>query len=94
MRSRFNAFAVADVAYLLASWHPSTRPGTLSLDPGLEWRRLEVLAVTAGGADDQAGTVEFVAHFWDAAAARAGEQRENSVFVREAGRWFYVMPAP
>ena len=94
MRSRFSAFAVADVGYLLASWHPSTRPPSLSLDPGLEWRRLEVLATTRGGVDDQAGTVAFVAHFWDAAAGRGGQQHEDSAFVREDGQWFYVMPAP
>ena len=33
MRSRFTAFAVGDVAHLQASWHPSTRPTTLDLDP-------------------------------------------------------------
>jgi len=94
MRSRFSAFAVADTAYLLASWHPSTRPPALQLDPDLEWRRLEILAGTAGGVDDQAGTVEFVAHYRDAASGRGGQQRENSLFFREDGQWFYVMPAP
>lgn len=94
MRSRFSAFAVADVPYLLETWHPSTRPKALSLDPGLQWRRLEIVATTRGGVDDDAGTVEFVAHYWDAAAGRGGQQHEDSVFVREAGRWLYVMPAP
>jgi SEC-C motif-containing protein len=32
MRSRYSAFAVGDPAYLLATWHPSTRPRSLSLD--------------------------------------------------------------
>jgi SEC-C motif-containing protein len=92
MRSRFSAFAVGDPAYLLATWHPSTRPATLELPPGLAWRSLDVLGVTAGGAADGRGTVEFVAHYWDAAARRRGEQREDSAFVREAGEWFYVGP--
>ena len=32
MRSRFTAFATGNAAYLLASWHPSTRPATLELE--------------------------------------------------------------
>jgi SEC-C motif-containing protein len=93
MRSRFSAFAVGDGSYLLATWHPRTRPASLDLDPDLEWRRLEIAAVTAGGAHDDTGTVEFVAHYWEATGRRRGEQRENSAFVREDGQWFYVGPA-
>lgn len=90
MRSRFSAFAVGDAGYLLATWHPRTRPPSLDLDPAIDWRRLEILDVAAGGAEDDEGTVEFVAHYWDAAGRRRGEQRENSAFVREDGQWFYV----
>jgi SEC-C motif-containing protein len=93
MRSRFSAFARGDAAYLLASWHPSTRPASLDLDPGVAWRRLEILGATAGGARDLTGTVEFVAHYWDAASRRSGQQHEDSAFVREAGQWFYLGPA-
>jgi SEC-C motif-containing protein len=90
MRSRFSAFAVGDATYLLATWHPTTRPASLELDPGLEWRRLEILDTTAGAAHDDEGTVEFVAHFWDAAGRRRGQQQEDSAFVRDDGQWFYV----
>jgi SEC-C motif-containing protein len=90
MRSRYSAFAVGDPAYLLATWHPSTRPASLHLDPGLRWRRLEILGTTAGGEDDRGGTVSFAAHYRDAASGRSGQQREKSAFVREAGQWFYV----
>lgn len=93
MRSRYSAFAVGDAAYLLATWLPGTRPGTLDLDPGVEWRGLEVIGATGGGPDDDTGTVAFVARFWDAAARRRGEQQEDSAFVREGGQWFYVGPA-
>lgn len=93
MRSRYSAFAVGDPAYLLATWHPTTRPSSLELDDHVEWRRLEIVGTTAGGAVDLGGTVSFVAHHWDAARRRAGQQREDSAFVREAGQWFYVGPA-
>lgn len=96
MRSRYSAFAVGDAAYLLATWHPTTRPAAadLALDADVEWRRLEIAGTTDGGPDDDTGTVAFVAHYWDAAFRRRGEQREDSAFLREAGQWFYVGPAP
>jgi SEC-C motif-containing protein len=90
MRSRFSAFAVGDVSYLLATWHRKTRPASLELDPDLQWRRLEILDVTAGGAHDDQGTVEFIAHYWDATGRRRGRQHEDSAFVREDGQWFYA----
>jgi SEC-C motif-containing protein len=92
MRSRYSAFAVGDPAYLLATWHPTTRPALLELDPGLEWRRLRILGATAGGPHDAEGTVEFVAHYWDAAGRGYEKQHEDSAFVRRAGQWFYVGP--
>jgi SEC-C motif-containing protein len=90
MRSRFSAFAVGDVTYLLATWHPSTRPPALDLHPDIEYRRLEILGTTAGGPQDDEGTVEFIAHFWDASERERGDQYEDSAFVREDGQWFYL----
>lgn len=90
MRSRYSAFALGHTAYLLATWHPSTRPATLDLDPGLVWTRLEIVGTTRGREHDAAGTVAFVAHFRDRASGRAGRQVENSTFRREGGKWFYV----
>jgi SEC-C motif-containing protein len=92
MRSRYSAFALGEASYLLLTWHPSTRPPALELDPALEWRRLEIVGTTAGAERDLAGTVAFVAHYRDAASGRAGRQDEDSTFRREAGQWFYVGP--
>lgn len=87
MRSRYTAFAVGDADHLVRTWHPSTRPTTLVLEPDLEWRRLVVLDVTAGSPWDDAGEVEFVAHY--RAAGARGRLHERSRFVREGG-WLYV----
>ena len=99
MRSRYSAFVVGDARYLLATWHPSTRPATLDLDPAERWYRLDVLGRTGGGMLDSAGTVEFVARY-RVGAPRAsgtvdahrerGELRENSRFTRSEGRWYYL----
>ncbi len=91
MRSRFSAFAVGDAPYLLATWHPSTRPSTLELDPELRWYRLDILDRTAGGPLDSHGEIEFEAH-WRSPETR-GSQHERSAFVREGARWFYVAEA-
>ena len=88
MRSRYSAYAVGDVAYLLRSWHPLTRPADLTLDPELRWYRLDILAISRGGMLDTEGTVEFRAHF--KAADGAGSQHETSRFARHSGAWVYV----
>jgi SEC-C motif domain protein len=84
MRSWYSAFAVGDAGYLLATWHPSTRPRSLQLDPGVRWTGLEVLRTTGGGLLAAEGTVEF------RAAHAAGSQHEVSRFVREDGAWRYL----
>jgi SEC-C motif-containing protein len=87
MRSRFTAFVTGDANYLRSTWHPSRRPERLDLDADLVWQRLEVLGTT-GTPFDSTATVEFIAHFKD--ADERGTLHENSEFVREQGRWFYV----
>ncbi|PJN36752.1 hypothetical protein CG747_31340 [Streptomyces sp. CB02959] len=92
MRSRYSAFAVGDTAYLLRSWHSTTRPATLELDPVQRWTGLEILATTGGSAFHTEGTVAFRAHY--AVRGHAGSQEEHSRFVREDGRWVYVDALP
>ncbi|SER27387.1 YchJ family protein [Arthrobacter sp. OV608] len=88
MRSRYSAFVLLDERYLLHTWHPAEAPKQLDLDPGMQWRRLDIVATDRGGPLDVEGTVEFKAYF------RAGSDRgvlhEVSRFVRENGRWFYL----
>jgi SEC-C motif-containing protein len=93
MRSRYSAFAVGDADYLLATWHPSTRPASLLLDPAIEWRRLRIGELTAGTAGDETGSVAFVAHYWDPADRQYGRHHETSRFARLGHTWFYVEPA-
>lgn len=88
MRSRFEAFARGDVAHLLASWHPSTRPAQLDLDDDVQWRRLQIVDTVAGGPDDTEGVVEFRASY--RSPDGAGLLHERSRFARVDGRWFYV----
>ncbi|RBY96969.1 hypothetical protein DQ237_05035 [Blastococcus sp. TF02-8] len=88
MRSRYSAFVVGDPAYLLATWHPRTRPRALELDPAIRWTGLEILATGAGGLLAAEGTVEFVARYVHGGVG--GEQHEVSRFVRDGGAWRYL----
>ncbi len=88
MRSRFSAFAVGDPDYLLATWHPSTRPSVLELDAERRWYRLDIIATSAGSPFETTGTVEFEAYY--RSPGGAGSQHEVSRFVCEDGLWLYV----
>lgn len=87
MRSRYAAFVLGKVDYLLATWHPATRPAELVLDPKLHWLGLDVRS-SHGGAEDSTGEVEFVARC--KLNGKAGRLHEVSRFVREDGRWYYL----
>jgi SEC-C motif domain protein len=87
MRSRYSAYVLGLPDYLLATWHPSTRPAALEADPpGLKWLGLEVRRHEQP--DDAHAVVEFVAR--NKLAGRAQRLHETSRFVREGGRWYYV----
>ena len=86
MRSRYSAYSLGRVPYLLSSWHPSTRPAELSLDASVKWLGLEVRDHRALAADR--AEVEFVAR--SRIDGRGQRLHERSRFVREAGQWLYV----
>lgn len=88
MRSRYTAFSRGDAAYLLATWHPGTRPATLGLDetPRPQWIGLQVKAHATQ--DETHATVEFLARY--RIGGRAHRLHETSRFVCEDGRWYYV----
>ncbi|MCV7355832.1 YchJ family protein [Mycolicibacterium fluoranthenivorans] len=89
MRSRFSAFALGAVEYLLASWDPATRPAGLELDDTMAWRRLQIVDTEAGGPADATGIVEFRAQY--VAHGRRQILHERSRFRRgRDGAWRYV----
>jgi SEC-C motif-containing protein len=88
MRSRYSAFVLGDRSYLLATWHPRTRPPALDLGRDVRWTGLDVLASTGGSMLDREGTVEFRARY--VVAGHDGAQHENSRFVRDGSRWCYL----
>jgi SEC-C motif-containing protein len=90
MRSRYSAYVLKREDYLLASWHPDTRPATLRLaaqQPPPTWLGLEVRRQQR--IDDDHATVEFVARY-RLGGGRAQRQHETSRFVLLDGRWYYL----
>ncbi len=94
MRSRYTAFTRKDEPYLLATWHPSTRPQEPLFDEGepMRWLGLEIKSALrlrqrkaelpdAPDQDPDRDIVEFVARF--KTGGRAHRLHEVSRFVRE-----------
>ena len=85
MRSRYSAYVLQSYFYLMNTWHPATRPTEIELDQQ-RWLGLEVKKYTIESEDS--ATVEFVARY--KVNGRAYRLHENSNFVREQGKWFYL----
>ncbi len=85
MRSRYAAFALGEVDYLLETWHADFRPAELDLDTTLRWIGLEILASEQR---NQQASVEFEARLL--ASGEVSAMRERSDFVFQQGRWLYT----
>lgn len=98
MRSRYSAYALGDVDYLIAT-HPEPQRSTQQRRRELRassrqvrWIQLDILAVERGGVEDCQGTVQFAAHCIAAGQRRCLE--ETSLFQRRDGQiggdWLYI----
>lgn len=89
MRSRYSAYVLGLVPYLLASWHASTRPAALDLDDAAGSRKWLGLSVRSHVSAGDTATVEFIARY-RIGGGSAQRLHERSRFVREGGHWYYV----
>ena len=88
MRSRYSAYTLKNEAYLLESWHSTTRPKHLSFDDNQRWLGLKIVATEKGSEQDDEGVVQFVARY--KLAGRGYRLKEKSRFSRENLRWAYL----
>lgn len=93
MRSRYTAFTLADVDYLLRSHAEKTRPvkDRKSIErwaKSVVWMGLSIIKTESGQANDETCYVEFKATFLE--NGQPGQIHERSFFHREDGRWVYV----
>lgn len=94
MRSRYSAYVVVNVEYLIKTTHPSTRtshePNSIkSWAESSVWQKLEIISTSQGGEKDKAGTVEFKAYYLDSDKKKQ-IHHEHSRFLKELGKWFFV----
>jgi len=93
MRSRYSAYCLKKVDYLLKTEYPSrrklnSRERIAATANSLKWLGLSVLSTEAGQTNDETGVVEFVAVYQD--GKDTAQLHERSRFVKEQGRWFYT----
>jgi len=93
MRSRYTAFTLANVDYLMRSHSAKTRPikERKSIEKwakSVVWMGLTVLNTQAGEATDEIGYVEFEALYLE--NGQPQQIHEKSLFRRENGKWVYV----
>jgi SEC-C motif-containing protein len=88
MRSRYCAHVLRLQDYLLATWHPSTRPATLNLPEAdaLRWLGLDIRSQTESA---DSARVEFIARY-RIGGGSVQKQHEISRFQRVDQHWFYV----
>lgn len=92
MRSRYTAYALGMVDYLLDSWHPRTRPAQLDMHDAPTWLGLSILDTHHGQVGDDEGEVEFEARFTHPDGVAV--MHERSRFRRHEGRWVYLDGTP
>ncbi len=93
MRSRYTAYAQANIAYIMATM---TGKAAKDYDPisaktwaeNAVWLGLEIISAPKVKSIDKVGFVEFRAKFSDEAIHR--EIHEKSHFEKIDGKWFYV----
>jgi len=93
MRSRYTAYVLGDIEYLMKSHHSSTCPvkekkEILKWAKSVKWLRLEVLKTSNGEVGDVEGVVEFKAYFQENGVEEV--IHENSKFNRENNHWVYL----
>ncbi|WP_343222141.1 YchJ family protein [Methylomonas paludis] len=89
MRSRFSAYAMRNVDYLLVSWDVAKRPAEIDFSKETaQWQHLQIINCKKGGIQDSKGIVEFKAFY-----TQDGDEffmHEISRFVKNGQRWLYL----
>lgn len=93
MRSRYSAYCLKNIDYLLNTEHPNYRkPNSRAMITGtansLIWLGLTVLNTEGGKSEDETGIVEFMAVYQEGKSVAQLHERSN--FIKEKGKWYYT----
>ena len=98
LRSRYSAHVKAEIDHIFDTTHPAkrgevTRDQIADWSKNSEWMGLEILEIRDGQAEDESGSIEFVARYRE--KGKQQEHREIAEFKKVDGRWlFYDGQAP
>ncbi len=94
MRSRFSAFCTKNIEYLVATHHPSMRQPDdadvlLKTINQTQWLGLKILKAEKPKPEPEQteAFVEFIAFY---KTDKPGRLHENSRFILENGKWYYI----
>jgi SEC-C motif-containing protein len=106
LRSRYTAFALGEVDYVLKTHHPKTandvkREEIEEWSKSSDWLGLKIVQKEAGGENDEQGTIVFCATYQEKADAKAKqaadapvpapkEHWEQSLFEKHQGEWRFL----
>ena len=95
MRSRYSAYALGLVDYLVATTLPAQQPaldrdGIRAWSLGSTWLGLDVESSELLGAQPEHAFVTFTARWHDDTGEHS--HRERSAFVQNNGRWYFLDP--
>ncbi len=93
MRARYAAYVLGEVDFILDSHTPEAgkdvdRASTEAWSKNSKWLGLEVVKTDAGGANDDKGTVEFIARYKIKNVTI--EHRERASFEKRGGKWLFA----
>ena len=97
MRSRFTAYALKKVDYLIQTTWPRQQTALKEQEihdraDNTHWTRLEIVGTQKGQTEDATGVVEFKAMFTTPAGLQEQTYHERSDFINEEGRWYFIYP--
>ena len=92
MRSRYSAYALKLVDYLVETTHAdklkaSYRRKLVATIHDIQWTNLEIMKISNGGSNDKAGKVSFEVSYIE--RGKEGVMQEHSRFKKLANRWYY-----
>lgn len=92
MRSRYSAYCIKDIEYLISTHFPSKRQLNereilMQTIHGTQWLGLKILKTDESQISQGVGYVEFAAFY---KSAEEGQLHENSKFIYENGKWYYL----
>ena len=97
MRSRYTAYSLKNIQYLIETTHPGQQERIIQQkiyqqSTGTLWQKLEVVDTEAGIASDMTGIVEFKAWFKESLSGPEKVHHERSSFIKKEGLWYFVYP--